>query len=545
DSLMPLYRKLSDTNQPGITVNGYEMAWDPRSHSWLFTHLLADWYNRWQGDYRVEDGDHCHHLDFNKRNNNPTNIQRLPAEDHLALHRRHVTQTLHRPEVINKSRQVHQSDEYRAMMSKRMKQPETRQILSKQARVQWEDENYKIFMTQKWRDFYENDEAYRQQNREQLDKAQREYWNDEANREAQADRVRQYFADNPDVRVTLSRRAKEQWSDEELLAWRSEKTKEQWTPEFRTKRRAALQKTYYRKTISALKQFDNGTEVDLAAYRSYRIASRDKSLLRFDTFCHRYFDGDEENAGEAISNHNHRVLSVEQLDDQIDVYDIEVPHSHNFALASGVFVHNSAKQGRDRHFQAILPLRGKILNTERARLDKILANNEVKAMISALGTGIGESFDVGNLRYGRVIIMCDADVDGSHIRTLLLTFFFRYMPQLIDNGHLYIAQPPLYRIKSGKMMQYTYTDAQNDQLLNELQQADKKYDLQRYKGLGEMNPEQLWETTMDPSERMLLQVTIEDAVAADKTFDMLMGSEVAPRKRFIMTHSSEVRNLDI
>jgi DNA gyrase subunit B len=236
---------------------------------------------------------------------------------------------------------------------------------------------------------------------------------------------------------------------------------------------------------------------------------------------------------------------VECLLEQADVYDIEVPNSHNFALASGIFVHNSAKQGRDRHFQAILPLRGKIMNTERARLDKILSSNEIRALISALGTGVGDNFDLAGLRYGRILIMTDADVDGSHIRTLLLTFFFRYMPSLIDGGHLFIAQPPLYRLAYKNQVHYAYDDAEKDKLLKSMGVSADKISLQRYKGLGEMNPTQLWETTMNPENRTLLQVTVDDAAEADRTFDMLMGDAVDPRKRFIITHSKSVRNLDI
>jgi DNA gyrase subunit B len=212
-------------------------------------------------------------------------------------------------------------------------------------------------------------------------------------------------------------------------------------------------------------------------------------------------------------------------------------------IVEGDSAGGSAKQGRDRHFQAILPLRGKIMNTERARLDKILSSNEIKALISALGTGIGDNFDLEGLRYGRVIIMTDADVDGSHIRTLLLTFFFRYMPTLIDGGHLFIAQPPLYRVAYKNQVKYAYADPEKDKLVKEL--GGEKATISRYKGLGEMNPAQLWETTMNPENRTLLLVGVDDAAEADRTFDMLMGDAVDPRRKFIQTHAKAVRNLDI
>jgi DNA gyrase subunit B len=467
-------------------------------------------------------------------------------------------------------------------------------------------------------------------------------------------------------------------------------------------------------------------QVDTVAYQSLRLQTRDKSLLRFDQFCLRYFEGDSQKAIEAVSNYNHRIVSVEKLTERMDVYDIEVPHTHNFALASGVFVHNSAKMGRDRRTQAILPLKGKILNVEKARFDKMLSHGEIKAMITALGTGIGkDDFDITKLRYHKLVIMTDADVDGSHIRTLLLTFFYRQMPQLLEhkvetkdeNGemktelksYVYIAQPPLYKIKKGKQERYikderemtrflmkkatedvkvtvketgevienanltntlerlvefngyynklvrrlheskivdavlealsgkngllhygrklisvfkdeellgrveaaiadagyltemtsdeehglseievrvnnnggkvvidwdlaTHVEFQRaaeiyrqltplhkppflvgemelatrEELLDHILAAAKKdVHIQRYKGLGEMNPEQLWETTMNPEARTLLQVRIDDAVETDEIFTVLMGDQVEPRRRFIEDNALDVKNLDV
>ncbi len=215
-------------------------------------------------------------------------------------------------------------------------------------------------------------------------------------------------------------------------------------------------------------------------------------------------------------------------------------------LVEGDSAGGSAKSGRDRHFQAILPLRGKILNVERARLDKMLENQEIKNMITAIGVGIGEHFNMAKLRYGRIVIMCDADVDGAHIRTLLLTFFYRHLEPLITGGHLYIAQPPLYHIRKGKQTIFVYTDEERDALVAEYkaEHNGKEPEVGRYKGLGEMNPETLWETTMDPAKRTILQVKVEEAIEADKIFNMLMGDDVAPRKRFIESHAKNA-NLDV
>jgi DNA gyrase subunit B len=251
------------------------------------------------------------------------------------------------------------------------------------------------------------------------------------------------------------------------------------------------------------------------------------------------------------------------------------PSQSELFLVEGDSAGGSSKQGRDRKFQAILPLRGKILNVERARLDKMLASKEIKSLIIALGAAIGDEFDAARLRYHRIVIMTDADVDGAHIRTLILTLFYRYFPAVIDAGYLYIAQPPLYKVQSGKIARYVYSDAEKDDVIAHIRQqkldakkqrASKKGDtektegaagesdrtedvkgieIQRYKGLGEMNPSELWETTMDPTRRILKQVDIQDAAGADRIFDILMGDEVLPRKKFIQTHAATVKNLDI
>ncbi|MBW6461761.1 MAG: DNA topoisomerase (ATP-hydrolyzing) subunit B [DPANN group archaeon] len=260
----------------------------------------------------------------------------------------------------------------------------------------------------------------------------------------------------------------------------------------------------------------------------------------------RVFDKKSESIpmSDAIATSNSNIVSIEKIKNQMDVYDIEVPNTHNFALASGIFVHNSAKQGRSRHNQAILPLKGKILNVEKAGMAKMFKSEEITNLITAIGTGVGDQFDQTKLRYHKIIIMTDADVDGAHISTLILTFLYRYMKELVEEGNIYLAMPPLYKIQSGKTITYAYTDKEKEAILSsdELRSSAK---IQRYKGLGEMNPDQLWETTMNPETRSLKKISITDAIEADKTFTVLMGDNVEPRRKFIEDHAGEVTNLDV
>jgi len=268
------------------------------------------------------------------------------------------------------------------------------------------------------------------------------------------------------------------------------------------------------------------------SYKEAKDLDKDDSLMPFHK---KISNNNQEKMLEVINNYNHKIKSIKWLNEKIDVYDLEVPETHNFALASGIFVHNSAKQARNKEFQAILPLKGKILNVEKANPIKALSSEEITNLLTVMGTGVNEQFDIKKLRYNKVIIMTDADVDGEHIKTLLLTFLFRFTPQLIENGNIYIAVPPLYKIRKGKDI-YVYSD---EELKKELEKLGSNAQVTRFKGLGEMDASQLWDTTMNPKTRKIKKVYIEDAVEADHTFTMLMGNDVQSRREFIEENAME------
>ncbi len=575
DSLMPMRSKISQIGGR-ITIEGYEMIFDPKEYRWVFTHMRADEYNLNNGAYTISDGVHRHHCDFDKRNNNPTNLKRISKEEHLDIHRANAQRTIGRADVKAKLKTLHQSPEFRARIQKKMLS--MRGVLSDRAKKQWESQEYRTFMREKYSAFYDTNADYREKLRTRLANEQKAYWAVKKNRTTQADRVRAYFNEHPEQRENLATKAQEQWNNTTLRIWRADETRKQWTPEFRLQRKAAYNETYRLHSMKLLRSlYDKSHSIDEELFELARKEARNKNVLKFSTILDRFFNGNRSRLDEAVENFNHKVVRIERIAERMDVYDLEVPGTHNFALASGVFVHNSAKMGRNRHFQAILPLKGKILNVEKSRLDKILAYDQIKSLVIALGTNIGDQFDINNLRYHRLILMTDADVDGAHIRTLLLTLLYRYLPALVTGGHVYIAQPPLYSVKRNKDLRYAYSDEELQKVQKEMQEeikekkkaapvtkkiknkgegegeevseseegAEAKLNIQRYKGLGEMNPEQLWDTTMNPQTRVMKQITIEDAQKADEMFSILMGSDVEPRRHFIQVHAKSAKNIDI
>jgi len=534
-SLSPLYKKLSGIKDK---IKGYEMVFDSDKKQWIFTHILSDKYNLKNKKY-LKKYFHRHHIDFNKLNNSPENIIRISKEEHLKIHREQVKKTLLREDVKEKCRKIRQTKAFRNKISKKMLS--MRNELSERAKKQWKNTSYRKYMLKKFKEFYNSNKEYREKTLKILNESQKKFWKKPENILKQSQRTKKFFEENPERKKQLSKIAKKQWNNKDLLKWRSKKTKEQWTAKFRRNRKKAYDSTYYHNTIKFIHFLIDKTGT-LENYEKERRKAKNKNLLTLKTFADKFCNSDYSKMHEIILNYNHKIKYIKKIKEKIDVYDLEVKGTHNFALSSGIFVHNSARQGRSKDFQAILPLRGKIINVEKARLIKILKNEEIGTIITAIGTGIGEEFNIDKIRYGKIIIMTDADVDGNHIACLLLTFFYRYMKPLIETGKIYLAMPPLYKVQKGKRFVYVYTEKEKDSKVKEFGEG---VSIQRYKGLGEMNPKQLWETTMDPKTRMLKKVRIEDAVIADEIFEVLMGDEVEPRREFIQEHAKEVSELDI
>ncbi|MCT2583773.1 ATP-binding protein [Actinophytocola gossypii] len=595
DSLMPLYRSVS-SKSAGDKLDGYERVWMNDREEWVYTHYLADGYNVRNGLDSAANGNVRHHVDVDKRNNEPRNIRRMTWDDHATLHAAMMGEHVH---AGYRAWLAAGGQEFKsAMLTEQWKDPAFRQACLARLAALNADPTIRARIEQGFQDWYaalSDDEkaAYA----ERMRVMQHEYWSSAEHRAEAAERARIYFA-KPGQRVEWSERSRAQWQDEALLAWRQQTTVAQFAdpaererqrdavvawhrahPEFGTQHslrmkvrmkdpdtghlakiqagRARYVATVPRaervaqqndgRRIAALKRisaFLALTDGELgAAYEVERLRSA-RTGLRYDRLLAHY-DGDVARLREAALQVNHSVVSVEPLEETADVYDLTVDGYHNFALEAGVFVHNSARHARVSEYQALLPLRGKILNVQKASLADTLRNAEIASIVQVLGAGSGRTFDLSTMRYGRVILMADADVDGSHIRTLLITLFARYMRPVIEDGRLYAAMPPLHKITTkGRNPEtiFTFTQREMEAKVAELERKGKQIvtPVPRFKGLGEMDSDELWDTTMNPATRSVRRITIEDADAAEAALELLMGEKVEPRRAWLVESSVRV-----
>jgi DNA gyrase subunit B len=595
DSLMPLYRSVS-AKSAGDNFDGYERVWMNDRDEWVYTHYLADAHNLRHGTDSAANGNvRHHHVDVNKRND-PRNIRRMTWEDHAALHASMVGDHARRG---YRAWMANGGLEFKsAMLSGQWRDPAFREACLARLAALNSDPAFRERIELGFQDWYNGfSDSERQAYAERMRERQATYWAHPEHRAAAAERVRAFFTD-PKRRAEWRARSCEQWQDAELRAWRSQRTTEQFAdpaererqrravlawhaehPEFgeqhsarmkqrmadpATERLARVQagRAHYvasvpraervaqqadGRRIAALRRlapFASLPDAEMAsAYEAERLRAA-RTGLRFDRLLACY-DGDHARLREATALVNHRVVAVTPLAETADVYDLTVDGYHNFALEAGVFVHNSARMARVSEYQALLPLRGKILNVQKASLADTLRNVEIASIVQVLGAGTGRTFELSQMRYGRVILMADADVDGSHIRTLLITLFAKYMRPVIEDGRLYAAMPPLHKIVTkGRNSEtiFTFTQREMETTVARLEKAGKQVvtPVPRFKGLGEMDADELWETTMNPATRSVRRITMDDVDAAETALELLMGEKVEPRRNWLIESSGRV-----
>ena len=518
DSLMPLYCIYSNVhmriwNEKLLNEeNGkYEFIKLNVNNEWAATHIVSA--TQYYG-YRPK-GYHTHHKNGNSLNNNPENIEYKEAFKHLSDHQKEYYSDENNKKITSDGVKKYYKEH-----------PEAIQTLSERATEQML--NGKGWLSAH-REHMQNDPEYREMNRKKFHSPEKS--------EKRKKSLRIYFSDDKN-REKLSIIAIEQWDNEELRQWRSEETKKQMSnPEMVERIKESKKINLINKGLSIINEMiANKIEINKSQYENLRKNKlKIRSFPKWETLNNNFNNLEE--LIEQAKTYNHKIISIELIDEIADVYDLTIPPYNNFALSSGIFVHNSAKNGRFREFQAILPLFGKLLNTEKSTEDKMIDSEKIKILIAALQAGVGDTFDINKVRYDKIIIMSDSDVDGFHISALLLTFFYNYMRPLIEEGRVYLACPPLYRITKGKNSFYV----KDDQELREYKKKNgSNFDLIRFKGLGEMSHLQLKETVMNPETRTLKKITIEDAEAAVQIFNIWMGNQPQLRRDYIEANANQI-----